>query len=127
MFAIVLACLLSDLLAAFALKVGMDLSWPVIGIICAMLALLMFAAVFYFRADTVKAHLVADLGTLWRRWSTRLAGVQATGVIAFWGLAPAEWKAAVPNWALFALMVFFGLCFIVAQAIKQSSLTPPGQ
>lgn len=65
---------------------------------------------------------VDDLRLLPRKWSTRLAGIQITSVVGFWALVPAEWKSAVPNGFMFALVIFFGLTFVIAQAIHQPKL-----
>lgn len=66
--------------------------------------------------------LVDDIDTLWKRWSTRIAGIQLTAALTYWALIPAEWKAAVPNWVLLLLVGIFGAAFMGAQAVKQPSL-----
>ena len=71
----------------------------------------------------MKITLVADVNNLWKRWSSRIAGVQLTAALAYWGLIPAEWKAAVPNWAIALAVAFFGAAFLSAQSIKQSTIT----
>jgi hypothetical protein len=123
----ILACLLAMALIAVALHVGLALSWLISGAVSFLAVALVVAAVLYFLGASFRDHLIDDLGSLYKRWSTRIAGLQLTSAVAFWGLAPPEWKAAVPNWALLAMMAFFGLAFMTAQGIKQPSLTPPAE
>lgn len=66
--------------------------------------------------------LVDDAHTLWRRWSTRIAGIQIVSAAAFWALLPADWRDAVPSWFKFGLVIAFGLSFIGAQSIAQRKL-----
>lgn len=66
--------------------------------------------------------LVDDIRSLPKRWSTRIAGLQITSVLAFWALVPPEWRAAVPNWFMFGMVIFFGCTFIAAQSVQQKSL-----
>lgn len=68
----------------------------------------------------MKLELVDDLRHLWRRWSTRIAASQA-GLVLFWAGLPDEWKAAIPNTVLIAVVAIFAASFIGAQAVKQKS------
>jgi hypothetical protein len=66
--------------------------------------------------------LVDDAHTLWRRWSTRIAAVQFTAVVAWWGALPAEWKAAVPDWVILIVVAASAVGFMGAQAVAQPNL-----
>mgnify|MGYP001580284589 CR=1 FL=1 len=68
--------------------------------------------------------LVDDLGTLWKRWSTRIAASQAV-LVAFWLGLPDDWKTAIPGWALSIVVGVFALAVIGAQSVKQPGLKPP--
>jgi hypothetical protein len=69
--------------------------------------------------------LVDDAGTLWKRWSTRVAASQL-GLVGFWAILPTEWKTAVPNAVLLIVVMVFAIAFISAQALKQPGLKSLG-
>jgi hypothetical protein len=70
--------------------------------------------------------LVDDIGILWKRWSTRIAGVQLVSAVAFWAALPQRWQDAIPNWVILCIVSMFAAAFIGAQSVKQKSLQPDG-
>jgi hypothetical protein len=72
-----------------------------------------------------RIEMVDDARYLWRRWSTRIAGIQFAAVIGWWAALPEEWKDAVPHWLVLALVAGSGISFIGAQSVKQKNLHPP--
>jgi hypothetical protein len=69
--------------------------------------------------------LVDDLDTLWKRWSTRIAAMQA-GLVLFWTQLPDEWRNAIPSWVLAVTVGICAVSFIGAQAVKQESIQKKG-
>lgn len=64
---------------------------------------------------------VDDIGTLWKRWSTRIAASQAALVALFVAL-PEKWQDAIPHTVLAVIAGIFAFGIISAQAVKQKSL-----
>lgn len=131
MMTIVLVWLLALALGAFAAREGFDLSWPWTGASGLLVSALVVAALVYFQGSRAvltafRDHLVDDVQTLWKRWSVWISGSLLTSVIAYWGIVPAEWKAAIPNWLLAIVLIVGLVASISAQAIRQQNLTKDG-
>jgi hypothetical protein len=94
-------------------------------VLLCLLAAVAIAAFLHFRraeATAWRDHIVDDVGTLWKRWSTRIAAFQFSTVLIWWAGVPAEWKAALPASAGMLLLAGSGAAFIIAQMVKQKNL-----
>lgn len=119
---VLLGCVALLAVIGVMLKWLVGVSWFWLAISEILFLLMLAVGAWYWAGAVVRQHLIDDVHTLWKRWSTRIAGIQFVGVMAWWGALPTEWKAAVPNWVLTGAVAVSGLLFIAAQAVKQPGL-----
>lgn len=123
-----LVCVLMLLaaLVALAAKFWLCWVWPVsIGAGLAAAAVLALVVGFIVPSlsllEWMRGHLVEDATAIWKRWSIRVAGLQAS-MLGFWLALPDDLKAMVPAHLVQWAMAVFAAAILSVAFFKQKNL-----